>query len=75
MERIEDLTPLLRRLSDAHGCVDIRAHADQARRPIIERHRHPRAGDSLVTLLKEMPDSGELAAQTAEVMPKGRNFH
>ncbi|TMI99677.1 MAG: error-prone DNA polymerase [Alphaproteobacteria bacterium] len=75
MERIEDLTPLLRRLSDAHGAVDIRAHADQARRPIIERHRHPRAGDSLVTLLKDAPDLGELAAQTAEVMPKGRNFH
>jgi error-prone DNA polymerase len=75
MERIEDLTPLLRRLSDAHGSLDIRAHADQARRPIVERHRHPRTGDSLVTLLKEAPDLGELAAQTAEVMPKGRNFH
>ena len=75
MERIEDLTPLLRRLSDAHGSVDIRAHADQARRPIIERQRHPRADDSLVTLLKETPELGELAAQTAEVMPKGRNFH
>ena len=76
MEKIEDLTPLLRRLSDAHGAVDIRAHADQARRPIVERHRHPRAGDSLVTLLKEAPELGaELAAQTAGVMPKGRNFH
>ncbi|MEA3023480.1 MAG: error-prone polymerase, partial [Alphaproteobacteria bacterium] len=76
MEKIEDLTPLLRRLSDAHGAVDIRAYADQTRRPIVERHRHPRAGDSLVTLLKEMPDLGtELGAQTAEVMPKGRNFH
>src|SRR5205807_2269925 len=75
MERIEDLTPLLRRLSDEHDSVDIRAHADQTRRPIIERHRHPRAGDSLVTLLKEAPELDELAAQTAEVMPKGRNFH
>jgi error-prone DNA polymerase len=76
MERIEDLTPLLRRLSDAHGAVDIRAPADQAKRPIVERHRHPRAGDSLVALLKESPDlAAELAAQTAEVMPKGRNFH
>jgi error-prone DNA polymerase len=28
MEQIEDLTPLLRRLSDAHGALDIRAHAD-----------------------------------------------
>jgi error-prone DNA polymerase len=76
MERIEDLTPLLRRLSDEHGCVDIRAHADQARRPIIERHRHPRTGDSLVTGLKEAPTLvDELTAATAKVMPKGRNFH
>ncbi len=76
MEHIEDLTPLLRRLSEEHGCVDIRAHADQARRPIIERHRHPRAGDSLVTALKEKPTLvDELTAATARVMPKGRNFH
>jgi error-prone DNA polymerase len=75
MERIEDLTPLLRRLSDAHGCVHALAPTDEVRRPPVERHRHPRAGDSLVTLLKEAPDLGELAAQTAEVMPKGRNFH
>jgi error-prone DNA polymerase len=76
MERIEDLTPLLRRLSDEHGCVDIRAHADQARRPIIERHRHPRTGAALVTGLKEAPTLvDELTAATAKVMPKGRNFH
>ena len=76
MEHIEDLTPLLRRLSEEHGCVDIRAHADQARRPIIERHRHPRAGDSLVTLLTERPDhSSTSAADIARVIPKGRNFH
>src|SRR5205085_11920356 len=69
MEKIEDLTPLLRRLSDAHVAVDIRAHADQARRPIIERHRHPRAGDALVKLLKEAQVLGSaLAAQTAAVM-------
>ena len=75
VEHIEDLTPLLRRLSDEHGCVDALAHADEARRPLVERHRHPRAGDSLVTALKEARASGELAAQTARVMPKGRNFH
>ena len=50
------------------------AHADEVRRPPVERHRHPRAGDSLVTALKETPDPG-VAAQTAQVMPKGRNFH
>ena len=76
MEHIEDLTPLLRRLSDDHECVRALAHADEARRPPIERHRHPRAGDSLVIALKETPIlADELTAATARVMPKGRNFH
>jgi len=77
MEHIEDLTSLLLRLSEEHGSIDIRAHADQARRPIVERHHHPRAGDSLVTALKETPTLVDelTAAATARVMPKGRNFH
>lgn len=78
MERIEDLTPLLRRLSEEHGCIDALAPTDEVRRPLIERHRHPRSGDSLVTSLKETPalaDELTYAAQTARVMPKGRNFH
>ena len=58
-EQIEDLTPLLRRLSDEHGCVDALAPADEVRRPVVERHRHPRAGDSLVTLFKEAPGLAE----------------
>jgi error-prone DNA polymerase len=76
-EDIRDLTPLLRRLSDEHSCVDALAPTDEVPRPVIERHRHPRTGDSLVTLLKEGPDrASELTAvQTAKVMPKGRNFH
>jgi len=75
MEHIEDLTPLLRRLSDDEF-INALAHADEARRPPVERHRHPRSGDSLVTLFKELPaGAGEVAAQTARVMPKGRNFH
>jgi error-prone DNA polymerase len=68
---IRDLTPLLRRLTRQHGCVSALARADEVRRP-NERHRHPRAGDSLVTLLKDAPDG---LAQAAWVMPKGRNFH
>jgi error-prone DNA polymerase len=75
MEHIEDLTPLLRRLSGEHGCVNALTPTDEVRRPGAERHRHPRAGDALVTLLKETRAPGEFAAQTAEVMPKGRNFH
>jgi error-prone DNA polymerase len=74
-ERIEDLTPLLRRLSDEHGALSALAPVDEARRPPVERHRHPRAGDALVTLLKEAPGPEFAPAQIAEVMPKGRNFH
>jgi error-prone DNA polymerase len=76
-DQVDDLTPLLRRLSDEHGCVDSIAPTDEVRRPVPERHRHPRVGDSLVTLLKEQPGlAAELdALQTAKVMPKGRNFH
>ena len=75
-EQIEDLTPLLRHLSEEHGGVQALAYADEVRRPPIERHRHPRAGDALVLALKETPRfAGDIAVQTARVMPKGRNFH
>ena len=43
-EQIDDLTPLLRRLSDEHGPVDALAPTDEVRRPVVERHRHPRCG-------------------------------
>jgi len=46
---------------------------DDFRRP-VERHRHPRTGDALVTSLKEKPDLFDVASAAA-VMPKGRNFH
>jgi error-prone DNA polymerase len=78
MEHIDDLTPLLRRLSEDRGCIDAAMPPDEGRRPAAERHRHPRAGDSLVTMLKESPDLFDdmaAATQTANVMPKGRNFH
>ena len=75
-EDIRDLTPLLRCLSDDHGSLNGLAHIDEVRRPVVERHRHPRTGDALVTLFKEEPALPEdLAARTAKVMPKGRNFH
>jgi error-prone DNA polymerase len=75
MERIEDLTPLLRRLSEQHGSPTALACVEELRRPVVERHRHPRAGDSLVTLLKETSEQEFAPAQIAKVMPKGRNFH
>jgi hypothetical protein len=75
---IQDLTPLLMRLADQHGFSAL-APTDEVRRPPVapvERHRHPRAGDALVTMLKENPGvPAKIAVQTARVMPKGRNFH
>jgi len=73
-EDIRDLTPMLQHLSDAHAPINALAPTDEVRRPVHERHRHPRAGDSLVTLFKDAPNEN-FAAQTAKVMPKGRNFH
>ena len=67
-DRFDDLTFLLGRLSEQGA----------APRPAISRHRHPRSGDALVTMLKaDKPRLEELAAaqHTARVMPKGRNFH
>jgi error-prone DNA polymerase len=80
-ERVEDLTSLLRRLSQEHGCVEALARADAVKHPAPDPHprRHPRSGDALVTLFRDQPAlAGELgltANVTADVLPKGRNFH
>jgi error-prone DNA polymerase len=77
-DHFEDLTPLLGRLSDRGGRIDPAMPVDEIKRPPISRQRHPRAGDTLVTMLKEgKPVMEELAVaqDTAQVMPKGRNFH
>jgi error-prone DNA polymerase len=75
-ERLEDLTALLRRLSQDHGCVESLARADAVKHSSPpDLRRHPRVGDTLVTLFRDEPAlAGELGL-TAEVMPKGRNFH
>jgi error-prone DNA polymerase len=78
-ERAEDLTPLLRRLSHDHGCVEGLARADAVKHPNPpdprELHRHPRVGDALVTLFRDQPALAAELGLTAAVMPKGRNFH
>jgi error-prone DNA polymerase len=77
-ERVEDLTPLLRRLSQDHGCVEALARADAIKHPAApdpHPHRHPRAGDALVTLFRDEPALADQLGFTAGVMPKGRNFH
>jgi error-prone DNA polymerase len=79
-EHMEDLSPLLRQLSEDTALADTVAHADVVKHPggPDPRVRHPRAGDALVIALKkkpELPDMFGDAAHPAAVMPKGRNFH
>jgi error-prone DNA polymerase len=77
-EHMEDLSALLRRLSEDTDLADTTAPADVVKRPVLERHRHPRAGDALVISLKDKPALPETfghADHPAAVMPKGRNFH
>jgi error-prone DNA polymerase len=79
-ERIDDLTSLLAHLSQANdtACVEGLARADVKYSNGAPDHhppRHLRAGDALVTLFRDQPElAGELGF-TADVMPKGRNFH
>ncbi|MEA2978942.1 MAG: error-prone polymerase [Alphaproteobacteria bacterium] len=74
-DRFEDLTPLLGRLSEHGNRIDTIMPPDAIKRPAYPRHRHPRSGDALVTMLKvDGPNIDELAV-TSQVMPKGRNFH
>ena len=77
-DHFEDLTFLLGRLSEQGAHIDPTLPVDVIKRPLISRQRHPRSGDALVTMLKEdKPELEEiaLAQHTAQVMPKGRNFH
>ena len=77
-ERLDDLTPLLRRLSDAGGDLEALARCDEVKRPIPDWRLPPRSVTALSTLLKDEPAlAADLApaAQVRAVMPKGRNFH
>jgi error-prone DNA polymerase len=80
-EHMEDLSSLLRRLSEETPLADTTARADIVKHPMgsgSARPRHPRAGDALVIALKkkpELPDMFGASDHPAAVMPKGRNFH
>jgi error-prone DNA polymerase len=79
-EHMEDLSPLLRRLSEDTPLADTTARADVVKHPggPDPRGRHPRAGDAFVLSLKEKPALLETFGHPdhpAAVMPKGRNFH
>jgi error-prone DNA polymerase len=78
-ERIDDLTPLLKRLSEDSTGVEALAHCDEVRRPVLEtRPQQRHAGAPLAALLQEEPaliDEFAPAAKVQAIMPKGRNFH
>jgi error-prone DNA polymerase len=77
VQRVDDLTPLLRRLSEESLTRQGLARADEVQRATNSLRRHPRAGDALVTSLRRKPPHTDplAVADTAQVLPKGRNFH
>jgi error-prone DNA polymerase len=79
-QHMEDLSPLLRQLSEDTALADTTARADVVKHPGSPDRceRHPRAGDALVIALKKKPAAPDMfgdASHPAAVMPKGRNFH
>jgi error-prone DNA polymerase len=78
-ERLEDLTPLLSKLSaDPIGASGI-ARADEVRRPVEEHRQKVKSGSRLTRLIASEPDLADdfarLGRKAASVLPKGRNFH
>ncbi len=78
-EKLEDLTPLLSRLSaeliGTHGM----APTDEVRRPVDELRQAKKKSSRMARLLADEPELvaelRALHAANAAVMPKGRNFH
>jgi error-prone DNA polymerase len=71
--QIDDLSSLLRILTQERPFAETLAHADLVKSSAPGRFRHPRDGDALVTMLKRKP--GPAHDLPVDVMPKGRNFH
>jgi error-prone DNA polymerase len=74
-ERMEDLTPWLAELSEQAASIDTYGRADAVRHGGSD----PRERGAAVRSPREhaaaaLPDRDELAWQTRQVMPKGRNF-
>jgi error-prone DNA polymerase len=74
-DRLDDLTPLLRRLTDHTGCVEGLVHEDQH----STAWRTPRHSVASPTnpMQPELAFAGEFAPmeKARGAMPKGRNFH
>jgi error-prone DNA polymerase len=82
-DQIDDLTPLLYRLSEHGASIESLARCDEVKRPDpgtrsaknLSKAAHPRRGDALVRLLREQPELADELITAHQVMPKGRNFH
>jgi error-prone DNA polymerase len=69
-DRLDDLSPLLRRLTADARAVETPTAGDEVKRPPAPRPlRHPRR--ELTGFLETEP----VLAEMTQVMPKGRNFH
>jgi error-prone DNA polymerase len=73
-DRLDDLTPLLRRLSDDPAGIDPLTSRDEVKHPTRDWRIPQHASSGLTTLVKEKPPA-IAAADVRAVMPKGRNFH
>jgi DNA-directed DNA polymerase III PolC len=71
-ERLDDLSPLLKRLAEDTGSVQALANCDEVRRPIPEHRLSPAA---VAALRRAERDYAEPTAAARAAMPKGRNFH
>jgi DNA polymerase III alpha subunit len=73
-ERLDDLTPLLKRLAEETGSVQALANCDEVRRPIPE-HRLSPAAVAALRRADERAYADAPGAAARAAMPKGRNFH
>jgi error-prone DNA polymerase len=74
-DRLDDLTPLLKRLAADTGCVEALANCDEVKRPIPERRLPPNAAALARAEEFEYAGADPPAERVRAVMPKGRNFH
>jgi len=74
-DRLDDLTPLLRRLADDTGCVEVLANCDEIKHSIPAERRPPRVTSLPPLIEPELAADLAPAAKVRAVMPKGRNFH
>jgi error-prone DNA polymerase len=76
-DHLEDLTPLLRHLSEDPGGMDTLARCDEFKRPIPAHRQSGRSQAFNKLNNQKLASAGDLisAAQAHAVMPKGRNFH